>query len=151
MRWAERCIAEGLIAAEDICPGASSPVCRWRVDCRLDVATVEVDDFSWGNIVAAVYAAEDGPGVWTCLGYVIDIETRIDFEKGGVEVVEEVAVAIPGGGIGAGENGERARRRRVLEVFVEIGGVSAGVLFGMDGFIESAIQEKEVGPVVNEG
>lgn len=125
------------------------PVCRWRVDRRLDVATVEVDDFSWGNIVAGVYAAEDGPGVWTCLGYVIDIETRIDFEKGEVEVVEEVAGVILGG-IGVGENGERARRRRVLEVFVEIGGVSAGVLFDMDGFIESAIQEKEVGPVVNE-
>lgn len=64
LRGAERGIAQALVICgptENVCAGALLPFGGWGVDCFLDVAAVEVDDFGRGDVVAWIDAASLAP------------------------------------------------------------------------------------------
>ena len=71
--------------------GTLHPIGRRSVDGSLDIAAVKVDDFSRWQIVARIDYAELAPQVRACVGDVINIEARVNFEGSGVDVIKDIA------------------------------------------------------------
>lgn len=84
--------------AEDIGVGALLPVgTDGSVDGLLYVGTVEVDNFSWWDVVADVHSSEDGPGVGAHVADMVDVEAWVDFENGGESIIEHIASGVLAG------------------------------------------------------
>lgn len=108
--------------AEDIGVGALLPVGTDRsVDGLLYVGAVEVDNFSWWDVVADVHSSEDGPGVGAHVGDVVDVETWVDFENGGESIIEHITSGVLAG-VWVWEERERTGRweGKVLVHVVEV-------------------------------
>lgn len=116
----------------------------------LDVGAVEVDLGAWGLVVTLVDYAELAEWMGACLGDVIDVEARVDFEDGAVEVVELVATVV----VAAGrlwKDWEWSLRRREAEIGIQIGRVITVVLAFPQLVKESGIEVDQVLPVFDVG
>lgn len=144
---AEGLVAEGLVigrATEDVDVGALHPVgADGSVNCGLHIATVEVDLQTGRRVVARVHYAKNGVRVRAGLGDVVDVEARVDFKCGRVDIVKDIAF-IGWRCIRIGKDWERTSRRRECEVRLEIRGVVASISLGADGVHECVVEEEQI-------
>ena len=81
LRRTQRGISQSLIIgseAKHVRAGALLPIGWWSIDRFLNIAAVEVDDFSRRNIIAWVDAAEDVPRVGAGFSNMVDVEAGVD-------------------------------------------------------------------------
>lgn len=138
------------LADEDVDVGALGPVgADGGVDGGLDVGAVEVDLEARRLVVARVYDAEDGVGVRAGLGDVVDVEARVDLERGLVDVVPQVASRGRLVQVRVRQRGEGLLRRGEGQVGLQVGGVVALLGAVLDDLGEGLVEEEQVGPEVD--
>ena len=150
-RGARRSVAQILVvagSAENVGGCALIPIRGWRMDGFLHIAAVEVDYLGRRYVVSWVDASSHTPRVRAGFGNMVDVEAGIDFEERVVHVVEYVA-GVVGGVVRVGQDWERGGWRGKLKVFLEVGAVATGILFGVNRVQEGAVEEEQLRPVIH--